>query len=68
VADGLHEMIMEVKLEAPVCVAHTIPESGSSMGLWCAARGALGHWVEIRNGKISRYQAVVPTTWTVSWE
>ena len=33
------------------------------MGLWCAARGALGHWIEIKGGKIARYQAVVPTTW-----
>jgi len=36
------------------------------MGLWCAARGALGHWIVIKNGKIARYQAVVPTTWNAS--
>ena len=29
-------------------------------------RGSLGHWVEISNGTISRYQAVVPTTWNAS--
>ena len=29
-------------------------------------RGALGHWVEISDGTISRYQAVVPTTWNAS--
>ncbi len=29
-------------------------------------RGALGHWVEISDGVISRYQAVVPTTWNAS--
>jgi hydrogenase large subunit len=28
-----------------------------------APRGALAHWVKIRNGKIDSYQAVVPTTW-----
>ncbi|MBP1657254.1 MAG: [Ni/Fe] hydrogenase, large subunit [Bacteroidetes bacterium] len=66
VADSLGEMIMQVKLEEPVCVPHTIPEKGQGMGLWCAARGALGHWVEIQNGKIARYQAVVPTTWNAS--
>ncbi|MDR1833750.1 MAG: nickel-dependent hydrogenase large subunit [Propionibacteriaceae bacterium] len=27
------------------------------------ARGNLSHWVTIENGKISRYQCVVPTTW-----
>ncbi|MBP1691317.1 MAG: hybL, partial [Bacteroidetes bacterium] len=66
VADSLGEMIMQVKLEEPVCVPYVIPETGQGMGLWCAARGALGHWVEIQRGKISRYQAVVPTTWNAS--
>ncbi len=28
-----------------------------------APRGALGHWVVIRDGKIANYQAVVPSTW-----
>lgn len=29
-------------------------------------RGALGHWVEIADGTISRYQAVAPTTLNAS--
>jgi hydrogenase large subunit len=36
VADSLGDMIMQVKLEEPVCVPHTIPEKGQGMGLWCA--------------------------------
>jgi hydrogenase large subunit len=28
-----------------------------------APRGALAHWVKIKDGKIDSYQAVVPTTW-----
>ena len=28
-----------------------------------APRGALGHWVRIKDGKIENYQCVVPTTW-----
>ena len=66
VADELSKMVMEVKLDDPVCTDHKIPEEGRGMGLWCAARGALGHWIEIRNGVIARYQAVVPTTWNAS--
>ncbi|HEU5170157.1 MAG TPA: nickel-dependent hydrogenase large subunit, partial [Gemmatimonadales bacterium] len=31
-----------------------------------APRGALGHWVQIHNEKISRYQCVVPSTWNCS--
>ncbi|QYZ67633.1 MAG: hydrogenase [Gammaproteobacteria bacterium (ex Lamellibrachia satsuma)] len=33
------------------------------VGFMEAPRGALGHWVVIENGKISNYQAVVPSTW-----
>jgi hydrogenase large subunit len=28
-----------------------------------APRGALAHWVKIKNGRIDNYQCVVPTTW-----
>jgi hydrogenase large subunit len=28
-----------------------------------APRGTLSHWVVINNGRISNYQAVVPSTW-----
>ena len=31
-----------------------------------APRGALGHWVHIRDGKIANYQIVVPSTWNAS--
>jgi len=66
VADEISDMILKVKLDEPVCTEHKIPQSAQGVGLWCAARGALGHWVEIKDGKIARYQAVVPTTWNAS--
>jgi len=40
----------------------------SGYGAHEAPRGALAHFVEITNGKISNYQAVVPTTWNVNPE
>jgi hydrogenase large subunit len=66
IADELSSQILQVKLEEPVCNNQKLPESAQGMGLWDAARGALGHWIEIRNNKIARYQAVVPTTWNAS--
>ncbi len=36
------------------------------VGFTEAPRGALGHWVKIKDGKIDNYQAVVPTTWNGS--
>ena len=44
----------------------TWPKSAQGYGYLDAARGALGHWVQIEDGKISRYQCVVPSTWNCS--
>jgi len=41
----------------------TWPAQAQGYGYLDAPRGALGHWVQIENGKISRYQCVVPSTW-----
>jgi Ni,Fe-hydrogenase I large subunit len=35
-------------------------------GMSEASRGALSHWIKMKNGKITLYQAVVPTTWNAS--
>ena len=39
---------------------------GRGFGLTEAARGALGHWVEIADGRIELYQVITPTTWNAS--
>jgi [NiFe] hydrogenase large subunit/hydrogenase large subunit len=44
----------------------TWPQSAQGYGYLDAARGALGHWVQIENGSISKYQCVVPSTWNCS--
>jgi hydrogenase large subunit len=36
------------------------------MGLTEAPRGALGHWMEIDDSVISRYQVITPTNWNAS--
>jgi hydrogenase large subunit len=41
----------------------TWPKEAKGVGLYEAPRGALSHWVHIKNGKIFNYQAIVPTTW-----
>jgi hydrogenase large subunit len=42
------------------------PESGMGAGFHEPPRGALGHWIKIKNKKIENYQAVVPSTWNAS--
>jgi hydrogenase large subunit len=39
---------------------------GQGAGLVEAARGGLGHWVRIHQGRIINYQIVAPTTWNFS--
>ncbi len=39
---------------------------GEGAGLLQAARGALGHWVRIEDGRIARYQVITPTAWNGS--
>ncbi len=41
----------------------TWPAEAQGWGPHEAPRGALGHWVKIKNQKIENYQAVVPSTW-----
>jgi len=41
----------------------TWPKHAQGVGFLEAPRGSLAHWIVIDDGKISNYQAVVPTTW-----
>jgi hydrogenase large subunit len=44
----------------------TWPTEARGVGMTEAPRGALGHWVKVRDGRIENYQCVVPTTWNGS--
>jgi Ni,Fe-hydrogenase I large subunit len=49
---------------APAVPSLTTSKRGYGMSE--ASRGALSHWIKMKNGKITLYQAVVPTTWNAS--
>lgn len=36
---------------------------GKGAGLWEAPRGALSHYINVKDGRIENYQFVIPTTW-----
>ncbi|EPY03008.1 nickel-dependent hydrogenase large subunit [Magnetospirillum fulvum] len=44
----------------------TWPKETRGVGFTEAPRGALGHWIRIKDAKIDNYQCVVPTTWNGS--
>jgi len=42
------------------------PKEAKGWGFTEAPRGALGHWIHIKDKKIFNYQAIVPSTWNCS--
>ncbi len=66
IADSMGEWILQLKPGEPTFIPYEIPEAAKGFGIIDAARGALGHWIEIRDRKIAHYQCVVPTTWNAS--
>lgn len=50
----------------PFCTQATMPDEAQGHGMIEAARGSLGHWLKVKNGRILNYQIVAPTTWNFS--
>ncbi len=66
VCDAMGDWLEQLKPGEPAAAELEIPDEGQGAGMTCAPRGALGHWIQIKGGKIDRYQLVVPTTWNAS--
>ncbi|KKL73128.1 hypothetical protein LCGC14_2078000 [marine sediment metagenome] len=76
VAQKLPEMIMELagnikKNDTQICSndmwdPKTWPREAQGVGWHEAPRGALSHWIGIKDQKIANYQCVVPSTWNGS--
>lgn len=50
----------------PFCAHAELPEQAQGIGMIEAARGSLGHWLKIKNGRLLNYQIIAPTTWNFS--
>ena len=55
-----------LKPKESFCQHGDMPESAQGYGLVEAARGSLGHWLTIKQGRIENYQIIAPTTWNFS--
>ncbi len=66
IADVMADWVLQLKPGEPVYVDSKVPDSSEGVGLWEAPRGALGHWINIKEGVVANYQAVVPGTWNNS--
>lgn len=65
IADTMPGWLLQLKPGEPAYVDYEIPDESKGMGLVDAARGALGHWIEVKDKKIANYQCVVPSTWNL---
>ena len=66
VGDSMVDWLTALKPAEPTIVESDIPEESEGAGLTEAPRGAVGHWITVKDKKIDRYQVISPTSWNGS--
>jgi hydrogenase large subunit len=66
IAQAMQTWLNQIVLGNEVFRKFSIPPSAEAYGLTEAPRGALGHWIQIEDSKIARYQIITPTCWNAS--
>ena len=66
VADAMDGWLDQLEPGQPAYTPSEIAASATSAGLTEAPRGGLGHWMDVTNHVISRYQVVTPTSWNAA--
>ena len=62
----MENWVKAVRPEEPFYHLMSMPDEAEGAGMKEAARGSLGHWLRIKNGRILNYQIIAPTTWNFS--
>lgn len=65
ICECIEGLLKIIKLENAKQKEWKVPKEGFGVGLIDAARGTLGHWVNIKEGKISNYTIIPPSTWNL---
>lgn len=63
IIEGLLEKVIFNELEQKI---YEIPQVEKGSGLIDTTRGALGHWIGIKDQKIERYNIITPSSWNCS--
>ena len=66
VADFLLDETERIDIEGPYMAQYDLPKSSEGFGATEASRGALLHYIRVKDYKIEKYECVVPTTWNCS--
>ena len=66
IAEAMKILLKQIIPDVELQQKYELPISASGRGLVDTTRGALGHWLEIKDKKISFYQIITPSTWDFS--
>jgi uptake hydrogenase large subunit len=66
VIPAMEYWLRQIRPGAPFCLPANELVDVRGVGLVEAARGSLGHWLDVRKGRIHNYQIIAPTTWNFS--
>lgn len=66
VIPAMESWLQRIQPGAPFCLPANELTDARGVGLIEAARGSLGHWMDVRKGKLYNYQIIAPTTWNFS--
>ncbi|MCG8549162.1 MAG: nickel-dependent hydrogenase large subunit [Desulfobacterales bacterium] len=66
IADFLLDESERIDPKGPHMAKYHLPDTAEGFGTTEASRGALLHYIRIKNKKIDQYECVVPTTWNCS--
>ena len=66
IGEFLLEQSEQLDPSQPSIAQYKIPAEGEGFGATEASRGALLHYIRLKDHKIDRYECVVPTTWNCS--
>ena len=64
--EWVNELIESIKGGDSSYFVEADSKTGAGTGFWEAPRGALYHSEEVKNGKITGYQIIIPTTWNIA--
>jgi len=66
VLPAMESWLSQIRPGSEFCLPSLELEDARGIGLIEAARGGLGHWLDVRKAKIHNYQIIAPTTWNFS--
>lgn len=66
VVPAMERWVQALQPGEPYCHHGAMPDEARGTGMVESARGALGHWLHVKRGRIFNYQIIAPTTWNFS--